>query len=424
MDIPFLRPNPPRLSRMQAELAAIEESGIFSNDGPVNTLLEQRLAATLFGATGGCLTVANATLGLMLAIREAAGPHALLPAFAPPAAAQAAIWAGLTPLFCDIDAEDWTMRAAAETRALERHGEAIAVVVPHATFGTAIDLAHYDWLAERHGVRVVIDAPGGLGSQDAHGLNIGAGSRHPVVFSLHPSQVFAAAEAGVIHCADPPLLRALRIMGRFGQGERHSATMPGLDAAVDEVAALSALTKLADLESQILHREELAATYRAALPGCGFQRHRGRRIAYQFMPLLLPPELAGFRPAILGGLARRGIGAARCLSPHLAEQPWFRAQTGRAQTGGAQTGGAQTGGAQTGGAQTGGARHGAATPDLPVTERHAGRILCLPISDFMTPDEVWHVCETVREICRGLGRRPAHQAAGHAPARAPRRATG
>ena len=193
MDVPFIRPNPPRLSRMQAALAAIEESGIYSNDGPVNTLLEQRLAATLFGAAGSCLTVANATLGLIIALREAAGGgasgrYALLPAFAPPAAAQAAIWVGLTPLFCDIDPDDWTLRAAAETRALEHHGRDIAVIVPHAAFGAAIDLAHYDWLSEHYGVRVVIDAPGGLGSQSRDGLNVGAGSRHPVVFSLRSEE--------------------------------------------------------------------------------------------------------------------------------------------------------------------------------------------------------------------------------------------
>ncbi|MGI3775756.1 MAG: DegT/DnrJ/EryC1/StrS family aminotransferase, partial [Janthinobacterium lividum] len=71
MTIPFLQPNPSRLSQLGAELALIEESGIYSNYGPVNTRFEQALTASLFGGVGGCLTVCNATIGLMVALRHA-----------------------------------------------------------------------------------------------------------------------------------------------------------------------------------------------------------------------------------------------------------------------------------------------------------------------------------------------------------------
>jgi dTDP-4-amino-4,6-dideoxygalactose transaminase len=64
----------------------------------------------MFGGAGDCLAVNNATLGLMLAIRHAAGPRcgqralALIPSFTFAATAHAAEWAGLTPLagaICD-----------------------------------------------------------------------------------------------------------------------------------------------------------------------------------------------------------------------------------------------------------------------------------------------------------------------------------
>src|SRR5665213_2483431 len=71
--IPFLRPNPPKLSLQSIALAEIEESGIFSNYGPVNTQFEERVSRALFGAEKRCVTVANATLGLMLAIKRAVG---------------------------------------------------------------------------------------------------------------------------------------------------------------------------------------------------------------------------------------------------------------------------------------------------------------------------------------------------------------
>ena len=76
MKIPLLRPAPPQLSLAIAELQSLEQSGIFSNFGPVNTLFEQEMLERFFGGVGACMTVCNATIGLMLAIKEAVGEAA------------------------------------------------------------------------------------------------------------------------------------------------------------------------------------------------------------------------------------------------------------------------------------------------------------------------------------------------------------
>ncbi len=109
MTIPLIRPRPPRLSEAADALRSIEDHGIFSNFGPVNTRFEEDLTERMFGGTGGCVTVCNATIGLMLAIRNATEGqkprqrYALMPSFTFAATAQAALWCGLTPLLCDID---------------------------------------------------------------------------------------------------------------------------------------------------------------------------------------------------------------------------------------------------------------------------------------------------------------------------------
>ena len=71
--IPFLRPTPPRLSEHIEELRQLEESGQYSNFGPVNTRFEQALREKIFHNTGAVTSVANATLGLMLAIKAVTG---------------------------------------------------------------------------------------------------------------------------------------------------------------------------------------------------------------------------------------------------------------------------------------------------------------------------------------------------------------
>ena len=205
--LPLIAPQPPKLSGMVQGLREIEDRGVYSNGGPVVRGFERDATAKLFGGQGDCVAVGNATLGLMLAIRQAAGPRAgtgafaLMPGFTFAATAHAAQWAGLTPLICDIDPEDWAASEEAEARAFDRYGDRIAVVMPYATFGAGIDLQRYGRYHER-GVGVVIDAAASLGALDADGGQFGANAPFAVVYSMHATKVFATAEGGLIHSGD------------------------------------------------------------------------------------------------------------------------------------------------------------------------------------------------------------------------------
>ncbi len=385
MKIPFLQPNPSRLSKLGAELARIEESGVFSNYGPVNTRFEDALTGALFAGTGGCLTVCNATIGLMLAIRHAldaaardaghpahrAGEaqrrrYVIMPSFTFAATAHAALWCGLTPLLCDIDPDTWLPSAEAEDALLAQYEGQVAAIVPYATFGNCLDMDRYDRIAREHGVGIVVDAASSLGSLDAQGRGFGTGSQHSVVFSMHATKTFAVAEGGVIYNADPDALAAMRAMGNFGFTEPRVARLPGLNSKLCEVTALQALAKLEEFPSVVAHRVALARQYLHGLPGWTFQKMTGERHAYQFMPMLLPESLQGTRAGFLDELRHHGIGASTYFSPHLAEQPYFRDTC--------------------------------TMGDLRVTERVAARIIALPMSDALTCAHVTLVCELLREL--------------------------
>ena len=370
--IPFLRPNPPKLSRQSAGLAEIERSGIFSNYGPVNSRLEERFSRALFRSEHCCVTVANATLGLMLAIRRAVGwnprgRYALMPSFTFAAGAQAALWCGLTPLLSDIDSETWLPSAEAEDELIAQYGDEIAVMVPNATFGNCLDLARYHAISRERGIPLVIDAAAALGSLDSRGEPFGIGSTHPLVFSMHATKAFATAEGGLVYCADRQIVADIRAMGNFGFGEPRTATMPGLNSKMSEVCALLGLAKLSDYETAARHRQATFDCYRALLPEFTFQKLVGQRTAHQFVSVLVPESHSGRVDEVIEALRTRGVGASRYFVPHLAEQPFFQ-QTCIA---------------------------GA----LPATEKIARRIIALPVSDTMTESEVDYVCHAFRESC-------------------------
>lgn len=185
--LPLTKPDAPRLSEHVTELQGIEKSCWLSNYGPTNTKLEATMIEQVFDGIGSCLTVCNATSGLMLALKLAAersrpaARFVIMPAFTFAATAHAALWAGLTPLLIDVDLSDWCACRKAEDRALEAYAGEIVAIMPCATFGACIDLSRYDRLAHEYGVSVVVDAAASLGCLDRFGRGFGTGSPHMIV---------------------------------------------------------------------------------------------------------------------------------------------------------------------------------------------------------------------------------------------------
>ena len=371
MNIPLVRPAPPQLSLAVDELRSLEQSGIFSNYGPVNTRFEEEMLERFFGGEGACVTVCNATIGLMLAIKEAVGDvppgqFALMPAFTFAAAAHAALWCGLTPLLCDIHSLTWAADPEAESELLARYAGKVAIAMPYATFGYNIDLERYQRITSQLGVPVVVDGAASLGTFDAQGRGFGSGFAGSVVYSMHATKSFAVGEAGLIYSADKDRIARLRTMSSFGFGEPRTATMAGLNGKLSEVTALLGRLRLRDYDSITQYRAQLANRYRAMLLEIEFQAQAPGIQAYQFVPALLPRELSGRKAAIREELASRGIATGAYFSPHLMEQPYFQ-------------------------------KTSVAGP-LPVSDDVSARMISLPLFDTMTHQEVSQVVEELRSV--------------------------
>ena len=378
MKIPLVRPAPPQLSLAVDELRSLEQSGIFSNYGPVNTRFEEEMLERFFGGEGACVTVCNATIGLMLAIKEAVGDvapgqFALMPAFTFAAAAHAALWCGLTPLLCDINPQIWAADPNAESDLLARYAGKVAIAMPYATFGYNIDLERYRRITSQLDLPVVVDGAASLGSFDAQGRGFGSGFAGSVVYSMHATKSFAVGEAGLIYSADKDRIARLRTMSSFGFGEPRTATMAGLNGKLSEVTALLGRLRLRDYDSITQYRAQLANRYRAMLPELEFQAQAPGIQAYQFVPALLPRELSGRKAAIREELASRGIATGAYFSPHLMEQPYFQTTS-------------------------------VAGP-LPVSDDVSARMISLPLFDTMTYQEVSQVVEELRSVM-GLNQAP------------------
>ena len=236
--IPIARPRLPTREAITPYLDRIDAARWYANRGPLNTELENRLAARL-GWRASIATVANGTVALTLALRAAGakpGTLCLMPAWTFVASAHAAIEAGLIPYFVDVDPETWMLDPAATCAAIAAAPAEVGAIMPVAAFGRVPDLAAWRDLADGTGLPVIVD--GAAAFDGLHGAPV------PVTVSLHATKTVAAGEGGYVASEDHDFIDRVRALSAFGFSGSRISTLPATNAKLSEYAAAVALASL------------------------------------------------------------------------------------------------------------------------------------------------------------------------------------
>jgi dTDP-4-amino-4,6-dideoxygalactose transaminase len=309
----FQSPQLPPADRIERHLRRSREERWFSNDGPCARLLAERLGLYV-GDGVHAVPVANATLGLMVAIEAVAGARRgrgriLVPSFTYVATVDAIRWAGFEPLFCDVGSDHWHMTATALDAALASPDADIVAVLACSTFGTpppAKLTSAWEASCRRAGVPLIVDSAAGFGSENAEGQRLGR-QGDVEIFSFHATKPFAIGEGGAVLTTDPQLADRLRSLITFGLGPDRSIRLAGgLNAKLSELHAATALAVLDGFEEEVLApRRARAAQLRERLDAAVDFQAGAEHSAWQFVPILV--EDADTRDAVIASAAERDI---------------------------------------------------------------------------------------------------------------------
>jgi len=366
----YQRPELPSLEEVARYYALAEEARFYSNGGPCHERLAARLADHVGGSVA-CLPVANCTLGLIVALREACGeptaerPLIAVPSFTFTASACAIRWAGCEPLFVDVDERDWQLDPAALEAALAARRGEVAGVLACSTFGTAPPAGTRERWREAcaaHGIPLVIDSAAGFGALDDDGRPLG-GLGDIEVFSFHATKPFAIGEGGAIFSDDEALIARLAQATNFGLDpvDRVSTTA-GLNAKMSELQAATALAMLDRFDDALARRRATARMLQARFAEHPLTYQGGSAgSTWQVLQLLVPDAAA--RRRALAAAAALGVEVRTCFDPPLHRHPAF-AGCPRAGT-------------------------------LEVTERLAARSLSLPLANTLGERQATRLAELV-----------------------------
>ncbi|WP_270936524.1 DegT/DnrJ/EryC1/StrS family aminotransferase [Falsiroseomonas oryzae] len=327
--IPVARPWLPDAGALLPYLRRIDAARIYANWGPLNAELERRLAERLGAAV---VTVSTATDGLACALRAVLEDRpaaqrrglCLMPSWTFVATAHAAVAAGLTPCFLDVDEACWTLtpdrvRAALRGGLARRTELPVSAIVTVAPFGLPLDPAPWDELAAGTGIPVVIDAAAAF-----DGLRVGMA---PAVVSMHATKTVCAGEGGFVATRDADLARRVKRTANFGFFGARIAEVAGLNAKLSEYHAAVGLASLDQWPTRRGDYMAAGIALRAGLEplGCGFLPGFGEAWVSSSCVLRLPPGRRAAEVAValgLDGVGTRAWWGAGChASPAFAPCP-------------------------------------------------------------------------------------------------------
>ncbi len=260
--IPIMRPRLPSADRLAPYLKSIDASQLYSNFGPLAVSLEDRLAERYGLNQGAVATVANATLGLAIALAVQQPPPGTLcamPAWTFVASAHAAVMAGLVPYFVDVDPETWALDASKLLDEIRRAPAPVGAIMPVMPFGLPLDIAAWEAVRSRTGLAVVIDAAAGFDSL--------VPSAVPSVVSLHATKVVGTGEGGFVISTDASIRRAVWMRANFGFEGSRQAQAAAFNAKLSEYQAAVGHAALDEWDQTRAEWSNAANAYRRALRG-------------------------------------------------------------------------------------------------------------------------------------------------------------
>lgn len=248
---------------LMAMLEDIFERG-FLVQGNYVAQFEKQLADYL--GVKHAIAVSSGTAALhiaLVALGIGPGDEVIIPAYTFPATANVVELVGGKPAFVDIDLNTYNIRADQIPKVISPRTKAI---IPVHLFGNPSDMDPIMELARTHGLSVVEDAAGALGSETKRGKCGTIGTLG--CFSFHPRKIITTGEGGMVVTRDDLLvesLRGLRNHGMKSAGPVLDLVTPGFNYRLSETGAVVGMSQVEDLQNRISGRQKLAGYYQDLL---------------------------------------------------------------------------------------------------------------------------------------------------------------
>lgn len=340
---------------------SVYAEGKLTNQGPLLLELEDKLSHYLGIDSELFHYVTNGTIAIQVALNALdikAGEIITTP-FSYVATTSSILWERCTPVFVDIEPNNFTIDPAKIEQAITPQTKAILAV--H-VFGYMCDVESIQKIAEKYNLKVIYDAAHAFGSfyHNKSLLNFGDIS----TCSFHATKLFHTIEGGAIIANNEELSKKIELIKRFGHhGDEHY--MLGINAKQSEIHAAMGLANYPYINEIIKERKIICNKYDELLSDL-VQRPTAQKdldYNYAYYPVVFKSEEELLN--VFATLEKEDIYPRRYFYPSLNTLPYLASQQ-----------------------------------SCPISEDISLRIACLPLYPGLKLEDVEIICQIIKKTLK------------------------
>lgn len=255
------RSSMPNFEEYCNEIKELWETHWLTNMGVKHKELEKTLLEYL--KTSNITLFTNGHLALecvIAAFNFSKGSEVITTPFTFASTTHAIVRNGLTPVFCDINLEDFTI----DTDKIESLiTDKTCAIIPVHVYGNLCDVEKIEKIAKKYNLKVIYDAAHAFGVEK-NGIGV-ANFGDASMFSFHATKVFNTIEGGAVTYKDEKLNKILYDIKNFGITGPESVEYIGGNAKMNEFQASMGICNLRHVDKEIEKRKKVVERYREKL---------------------------------------------------------------------------------------------------------------------------------------------------------------
>ena len=351
------------------EIRDLWDSSWITNMGAKHVELEEALKSVLGVPAVSLMSNGHMALELCLAAMHLEGEVITTP-FTFASTTHAIARNNLTPVFCDIRPDDFTMDAS---KIEDLITDRTCAILPVHVYGNVCDVDAIDKIAKAHGLKVIYDA--------AHAFGVKVGDRgigsfgDASIFSFHATKVFHTVEGGAVCYSSPELGQKLYELKNFGIMDETTITGIGANAKMSEFHAAMGLVNLRYHDANVKRRQAICSTYTEHLRGIpGLRIPEDEKVPltqrnYAYYPVVIEKTLFGTdRDEVVKRLAAENIFVRKYFYPLTSDYQCYRDLLPHS--------------------------------DTPVADHIAASVITLPLSPSMEIEDAVRICDLIKTFRR------------------------
>lgn len=318
------RSSMPSLEEYTQEIAELWDSHWLTNMGIKHQKLTEQLKLYLKVPNIELMTNGHMALELTLQALQLKGEVITTP-FTFASTTHAIVRNGLTPIFCDINPDDYTI----DVRNIEGLiTEKTSAILPVHVYGNICNVEEIDRIAQKYGLKVCYDACHTFGEtyKEVGIGNFGDAS----CFSFHATKVYNTIEGGAVCFQDEKLGIQLYDLKNFGIHGPEEVVAVGANAKMNEFQAAMGLCNLRHITEEIQKRKKVDDRYRQNLENISGLKlnpiNENVQSNYAYFPVVFTEEFGTTRDEVFDKLEKEGIGARKYFYPLTSAFTCFKGQ--------------------------------------------------------------------------------------------------